>query len=312
MHVMFFGTAEFAVPSLERLVERGHSVLLCVTQPDRPQGRGLNKEPSPMKRAAQRLRLPLVQPERPSLESLGTMRPDIGVVAAYGRRIPRDVLGLPPHGMLGVHPSLLPKYRGAAPVAWALLNGETVTGVTIFRLTEHLDDGEIVAHREVTIEPGEDAAALTARLAQLGAEELLRAVEAIAAGRAVFTPQDHVRATLAPKFTKAQGQIDWQQPAEVIERLVRAAVPWPGASSVLNGMPVRIGKVSVASRSDARTDEPGAVIRAGPDTLEVATGRGVLAIHELQPAGRRRMTAREFLAGHPLRVGDRLGVVSDQ
>lgn len=308
MRVIFFGTSAFAVPSLERLAASAHPVVACVAQPDRPQGRGLAVEPSPVKSAALRLGLPLLQPDRLEAITVEPLQPDLGVVAAYGKLIPRPLLGLPRHGMVGVHPSLLPKYRGAAPVAWALLNGERTTGVTIFRLDDRLDAGELVSQRTVEIDAAEDAATLTDRLARLGAEELLQALERIASGRAVFTPQAEAQATMAPKLTKAQGRIEWNQPADVIERLVRATVPWPGAATEWRGAPVKVWKAAAQERaSSAGASPPGTVVQAAPEGLGVATGQGLLVITEVQPAGRRRMSVREFLAGHPLKIGEIFG-----
>lgn len=306
MQVIFFGTAAFAVPSLEQLVTHGHTVEMCVTQPDRPQGRGLRREPSPVKRAALQLGLPLSQPERLHGGLFEGLHPDIGVVIAYGTLIRPDLLALPAHGMLGVHPSLLPAYRGAAPVAWALLNGETTTGVTIFRLSERLDAGDILSRQTVTIEAEEDAEALTHRLAACGAVGLIRSLEAVAAGRARFEPQDESQATFAPRLTKAQGRIDWQAPAERIVRLVRATVPWPGATTIWGGQPIRIWRASVGQLK-AEGALPGTVVQVAPEAIAVAAGEGVVVIHELQPAGRRRMIAREFLAGHHVSVGERFG-----
>ena len=304
MRVIFFGTSEFAVPSLERVAASGHELVMCVTQPDRPQGRGLRSEPSPVKRAAERLALLLAQPERSRADLFAALRPEVGVVVAYGQLIRRDLLELPAHGMLGVHPSLLPKYRGAAPVAWALLSGEGETGVTIFRLDERLDDGDVVLQERVAIEPGERSDALTRRLAERGADALVRALELIAAGRATFTPQDDSRATLAPKLTKAQGRIDWRQPAGVIERLVRATIPWPGAATARQGVPLKIVAAAAADAPE-RSAPPGMVIEVSSDRFTVAAGTGALVVTEVQPAGRRPMTAKAFLAGHQVKVGDK-------
>jgi methionyl-tRNA formyltransferase len=313
MRIIFFGTAEFAVPSLEHLANPtgGQTVVMCVTQPDRPQGRGLGVEPSPVKRAAARLGLPLMQPSRLQAALFETLQPEAGVVAAYGQLIPTELLALPTHGMLGVHPSLLPKYRGAAPVAWAILNGEATTGVTIFRLNERLDAGAILSEQAVPIEAGEDAEALTSRLARLGAGALLGTLQAMAAGQVRVRAQDESSASLAPKLTKAQGQIDWQSPAEFIDRLVRATIPWPGAATTWRGGALKIWSAGVGERGANAAAVPGTVIDVTAETLAVATGRGTLVIREVQPAGKRRMRVREFLAGHPIKIGDILGVVSD-
>ncbi len=305
MRVIFFGTSEFAVPSLEQLVTSGHAIAMCVTQPDSPQGRGLRPEPSPVKRAALRLGLPLAQPERAHATLFDVLEPEVGVVVAYGQLIRRDLLELPRHGMLGVHPSLLPQYRGAAPVAWAILNGEMATGVTIFRLNEALDAGEVLSRCHVPIASGEDAQMLTKRLALLGAQELVRGLEMLAFGRAHFEVQEASQASLAPKLTKAQGQVDWSQPAEVIERLVRATIPWPGASTHWQGMGLKIWKVSVgATPATARAAAPGTVVGVAGERVSGGAGRGVVDLAEVQPAGRRRMSVKEFLAGHPVHVGE--------
>lgn len=303
---MFFGTAAFAVPTLEQLVANRHTIVQCLTQPDRPQGRGLTREPSPVKEAALRLGLPLAQPERLEPAQVEGLGAEVGVVAAYGQLIRRDVLTAAPHGMLGIHPSLLPKYRGAAPVAWALLTGETVTGITVFRLNERLDAGDILLQRQVVIEPHEDARTLTDRLAQAGAQALVEALAALAQGRAQCRPQDESQASLAPKLTKAQGRIDWRAPAEEIERLVRATVPWPGASTSWRGTPLKVWRAPVGADHPASAP-PGTVVRVGQGVVSVATGRGTLDLLEVQPAGRRRMAVAEFLAGHPIDVGERLG-----
>lgn len=307
MRVIFFGTSEFAVPSLERLARSSHEVALCVTPPDRPQGRGLRREPSPVKRAAERLGLPLAQPERLDARACEGRAAEVGVVAAYGRLVARGVLDAFPRGMVGVHPSLLPKYRGAAPVAWALLNGETRTGLTIFRMNERLDAGELILQEPVAIEPQEDAAALTARLASLGAETLVRALDALAGGRARLKPQDDSQATYAPKLTKEQGRIDWAQPAGAIARLVRAMSPWPGAATAYRGAPLKIWRSAVGDGTPRAGQAPGTVVRVEPDRLVVVAGQGAVELLEIQPAGRRRQGVREFLAGHRVQVGDQLG-----
>ena len=301
---MFFGTAEFAVPSLERLVARRHAVVMCVTQPDRPQGRGLAPAPSPVKRAALRLGLPLSQPEQPRRDLFIPLAPDVGVVVAYGRLIRKELLDFPTHGMVGVHPSRLPKYRGAAPVAWTILQGDTATAVTIFRLNERLDAGDILLQESSSIQPEEDAEALSKRLAEQAAALLVRGLNLLASGRAQWIPQDESHASLAPKLTKAQGHVDWRATAQELERLVRATVPWPGAVAAWHGQPLKILAASVGRAEDEVP--PGTVVAVG-ETVAVATGRGTLEITDVQPAGKRRMSIKEFLAGHPLKVGEKLG-----
>ena len=309
MRAVFFGTSAFAVPSLERLAASRHTVLACVTQPDRPQGRGLAREPSPVKQAALRLGLRLEQPERLDAAQLAPLAPDVGVVAAYGNMIRPALLALPARGMLGVHPSLLPKYRGAAPVTWAILNGETQIGVTIFRLNERLDAGAILRRQAVAIGPAEHAGLLLERLAELGADELLSALDAIEEGRETAVPQEEAQATFAPKLTKAHGRIDWRAPADVIGRLVRATVPWPGATTEWQGKPLRVWAASAHAAGSRASAPAGTAVAVGDGIITVSAGQGTAVdLLEVQPSGRRRMSVREFLAGHPVRIGDRFGV----
>ena len=305
MRVLFFGTASFAVPSLEALAAHGHTIVQCITQPDRPRGRGLRVEPSPVKQAAVRLGLPLAQPERIRADDLRGAAADVGVVAAYGQLIPRDLLSMPAHGLLGVHPSLLPKYRGAAPVPWALLNGETVTGMTIFRLNERMDAGEIIVQERVAIAPHESAETLLDRLAHQGASCTLQALTLIEQGQAVFTPQDESKATPAPKLSKAQGRIEWTAPAETIERMVRATTPWPGASTTWRGHELKVWSATAIPRGES--GRAGTVVAVDRGLITVAAGQGTLEIAEIQAAGKRRMRVTEFLAGNPIAKGDQLG-----
>ena len=307
MRVAFFGTSEFAVPSLERLAGSAHEVVLCVTQPDRPQGRGLKLGASPVKQAAQRLGIPVAQLERLTVGALEGRPADVGALASYGQIVKPDVLERFPHGMLGIHPSLLPKYRGAAPVAWALLNGETRTGLTIFKMNERLDAGDMLLQEPVEIGVEEDAAALTARLAALGAEALLRTLDQVASGRAAFRPQDEAQASYAPKLTKAQGRIDWSQPAAVVVRQVRALTPWPGAATSWRGEPLKVWRAAPGMSPAGGNAAPGTVTGVEAERLTVAAGTGHVELLEVQPAGRRKQTVREFLAGHNVQVGDQLG-----
>lgn len=307
MKLVFFGTGAFAVPTLEAVVEAGHEVLRVFTQPDRAQGRGRALAPSPIKATAMRLQLPLAQPERLTAGLTAGLAPEAGVALDYGKIIPPELLAWPTHGLLGVHPSILPAYRGAAPVPWAILRGETVTGITIFRLVARMDAGDILLQERLPVQPEDDAASLLARAAEAGAELLVHGLELIRTGRATWTPQGETRATLAPKLTKAQGTIDWREPAERISRLIRATIPWPAATTAWQGKPLKIW----AARAEAAKNPgaPGTVVSASGDGILVATGHGALRVLELQPAGGKRMSAREFLAGRKMQVGDRLGVM---
>ena len=307
MRVIFFGTGAFAAPSLEHLVEARHQVLACVTQPDRPRGRGLRVEASEVKTAATRLGLKVLQPERLDADVLASLAPDVGVVIDYGRILQRELLQMPTHGMLGVHPSLLPKYRGASPVAWAILEGQRKTGVTVFRLNERMDAGDILRQRKASFADGDTVETLTNRLAQLGAEELVRGLEDLAAGRASFAPQDETQASVTRKFTKDDGVIDWTQPAERLDRIIRAMGSWPGASTFWQGQSLKIMDAGVGSAVGQRAAAPGTIVRVSPEGIDVATGAGTLLIREVQPAGRRRMSVREFLAGRAVQAGERFG-----
>ena len=222
MKLVFFGTGAFAVPSLEAVVAAGHEVLRVFTQPDRPQGRGRALAPSPVKVTAQRLQLPLAQPDQLGSELTAGLSPEAGVALDYGKIIPASVLAWPAHGLLGVHPSRLPAYRGAAPVPWAILRGDTETAVTVFRLAARMDAGDLLLQEPLPIGPDEDAASLLLRAAERGAQLLVHGLELVRTGRATWTPQDEARATLAPKLTKEQGTIDWREPAE---RLAGTSAP---------------------------------------------------------------------------------------
>ena len=306
MRIVFVGTSAFAVPSLQALVHGGRTVVSCVTQPDRPQGRGLVSQPSPVKVAAQALGIPLREPTdlHHAADELRTLNPEVGVVIAYGRLVPAELLRLPTHGMLGLHPSLLPRYRGASPIVWALLNGDLKTGVTVFRLNERMDAGDILLQRVTPIDSRDTAEDLSERLARAGAQLVLDAVGALERGTASFQPQDERAATTTTKLTKAHGLVEWTTPAAVIDRMVRALNPWPGVTARLGGQDVRLW-VAEIEESAATTSAPaGTVVRVEPDAFVVATGRGQLVVREVQPAGRRRMSVREFLAGHAVNAGE--------
>lgn len=305
--IAFFGTPDFAVPSLTRLVEAGAQVVAVVTQPDRRRGRGQRLQPAPVKVAAAAHRIPVLQPDRardPELAArLAAIRPDLGVVAAYGNWLPDEIVHAPRLGTINVHPSLLPKYRGAAPIHRAVIAGERETGVTMIRLVREMDAGPILSRAVRSIGPGETSAAVERALAVLGADLLVSTVRDIAAGRATETPQDHAHATFAPKLTREDGRIDWTRPARDVHNLVRGLHPWPHAYTFLGRVRyliLRTGEPAV--RAAGR--RPGAIIEARGDRLRVACGDDTsIVIEELQPEGRKRLSTRAFLAGHP--VGDR-------
>ena len=308
MKITFFGTPAFAVPSLEQLVAAGEQVVTAVTQPDRRRGRGHRLQPSPLKMAALAHGIPVLQPERAGdsvfAAALASCGADLGVVAAYGKILPDTILHTPRHGTINVHASLLPSYRGAAPVHRAIIAGERETGVTMIRLVREMDAGPMLAHAVRPIADDETSEVVDRALAQIGARLLVSTVREIAAGRSTQQPQDHALATLAPRLTKEDGRIDWARPARTIHNLVRGLHPWPHAFSFLDRSRFLILRTSVdASSAAIAAHAPGKIIEARGDRLHVACGEHtVLAIHELQPEGRRRLPTRAFLAGYPVHL----------
>ena len=313
MRIVFFGTPEFAVPSLEGLIASEHTVVGVVTQPDRPRGRGQRVTDSPVKAVARARQLPILQPTRlrdpETLAALSAWSPDLGVVAAYGKLIPDEMLRLPRHGMINVHASLLPKYRGAAPVHRAVINGDPETGVTIMRMVAALDAGAMLMKITRPIDPDETSDVVERDLAYLGVAPLLTVIEQLERGGVHEEPQDDSQSTYAPRLTKDEGLIDWTLPAGAIHNRVRGLYPWPHAYTHLKGSRVIVLKTRVGSDpgSDPGTDF-GTVVDISNDGMVVAAGRGTrLKLLELQPEGRRAMTVRDFLAGHPTPIGTRLG-----
>jgi methionyl-tRNA formyltransferase len=304
MRVLFCGTPRFAVPSLEA-VARAHRVVAVVTQPDRPAGRGLRVASPPVAVRARELGLPVLQPERlrDVRRALEEGSPEVGVVVAYGRILPAWLLQLPPRGFVNVHPSLLPKYRGASPIQAAIRNGDPTTGVSVIWVTEELDAGDVLAQREVPVSPHDTAGTLEARLAEEGARLLVEVLDAMERGELRPTPQDPARATYCSKLSKEAGRISWEWPAEVVERHVRAMDPWPAAYTVHQGRALKVWRVRLAEGCGS----PGEVLRLTPQGFVVATGQGAVELLEVQPPSGRRMTAAEYARGYRLKVGDRLG-----
>jgi methionyl-tRNA formyltransferase len=309
MKVIFLGTPELAVPSL-KAIHGKQDVRLVVTQPDRPRGRGLHVEPSPVKAAAEDLDLPVWQPEslrgEEAFERLAATGADILVIVAYGLKIPDAVLEAVPHGAVNMHFSLLPAYRGAAPVNWAVIRGEEVTGVTTFRLTGVMDGGPVYLRRVVPIEKGEMAGDLGKRLADAGAGVLAETLEGIEGADLAPEAQDESRATRAPKLTKEHGRIDWARGAADVVNLVHGVNPWPGAFTELDGKKLKVWRAEVSDMQGEGAAPPGTVLAASPRTgLKVAALDSAVYLTEVQPEGKRHMTAREFLAGHSLAAGRR-------
>jgi methionyl-tRNA formyltransferase len=312
LRIVYFGTPAFAVPTLQILANSRHEVAGLVSQPDRPKGRGQRVHVTPTKEVALARGIPVLQPERikdPAFaDRIKAFRPDLGVVAAYGRIIPDSVLNAPRFGMINVHASILPKYRGAAPVHRAVMAGDAETGVTIMRVIAELDAGPTFAMRRRPIAEDDTSLDVEQALAMLGADLLLEVVEEIAAGRAVETPQDDRQATFAPKLTKDEGRIDWGLPATTIHNLVRGLQPWPLVAARLGGDRVLIHRTRRMSPISVPGDrrEPGAIVVADANGIVVTCGDGLpLQILQLQPEGARVMSARDYLAGHKILAGAR-------
>lgn len=304
------GTPDFAVPSLEALLRSDDEVVGVVTQPDRPKGRGQAVVASPVKQVAARAGLPILQPLKMKdpafVEALTAWRPDLIAVAAFGRILPKLILDLPPQGCINVHGSLLPKYRGAGPIQWAIINGETETGITTMLMDEGMDTGAMLLQEAVAIEPDDTAGSLSSKLAVVGGRLLVETLRRLKAGTLTPRPQDHSQATLAPLLKKEDGVIDWTLPAASIANRLRGLSPWPGAYTALNGERWTIWKAAVLPVDASRklpAAPPGTILAAGKEGLLVMTGDGWLNLLEIQPANSRRMAASQYLAGHPVSPG---------
>jgi methionyl-tRNA formyltransferase len=313
MRVVFLGSGAIGVPSLRALVATGtHEVLAVFTQPDRPAGRDLRLRAPPVKVAARELDLDVFQPEKirasDAYAELVTLRPEVIVVAAYGQILPRAVLSLPPFGCINIHASLLPLHRGASPIHAAILAGDRETGVTIMQMDEGLDTGDVLFKVATPIGPDETAGSLHDRLAQLAPNALLACLDLLGRGAASREKQDGALATYAPKLTRKNGEIAWSKPAEEIERRVRAMTPWPGAYTFVTLKDAQaILKIHRAQIFERGGETPGTVLAANDDGVLVAAGKGGIVLKELQIAGGKRLTATEFLRGHPIAPGVRLG-----
>ena len=307
MRLVFAGTPEFAERSLAGLLNAGHQVALVLTQPDRPSGRGMRPAQSAIKRLALQHELEVFQPatlnESTSLNRIAAARPQVLVVAAYGLLLPQPVLDCALLGALNVHASLLPRWRGAAPIQRAILAGDRESGITIMKMDAGLDSGPMLARSAIPITPHDDAGTLHDRLAALGAEMIVAALADVESGRAVYTPQPTAGVTYARKIDKAESILDWSRPAEELARTVRAFRPTPGVSSALGGASVKIWEAHVAQGSG----EPGQMLAAGPQEIVVACGEGALAVTQVQRAGGKRVSVAEFLRGHTVAPGMRFG-----
>ena len=309
LRIVYFGTPDFAVPTLRELFASRHEVVAVVSQPDRPKGRGQHLQPTPTKHLAASRGVPVFQPvklrDEAFLRAMADLRPDLGVVAAFGRILPEDLLQIPRLGMINVHASLLPAYRGAAPVHRAVIAGERETGVSIMRVVRELDAGPVFATVRMPLDEDATSPEVEAGLAELGARLLGDVVEHMAAGRAVEVPQDHARETHAPKITKDEGRIDWSLPAAAIHNRVRGLQPWPMVSLWIDGARYLVHRTRVSA--ERTTAEPGTIVAASRGHLAVAAGDGgVVDVLQIQPEARRPMTAAEFLAGRHAAVGARV------
>ena len=308
MRLAFLGTPAFAAPALERIVEKGHTVLAVITQPDRPRGRGQNPAASPVKETAVRLVLPVYQPERvrrpEAVEYLRALALDAMVVVGYGQIIPQSIIDLAPLGIINVHASLLPKYRGAAPIQWAMINGETRTGVTTMRIDAGLDTGDILLTAETEIAPEETAIDVSRRLAVMGADLLAETLDGLAAGTIVPRKQDPAQATYAPLLKKEDGRIEWKQPAAAIQNRVRGLQPWPGAYTTFRGQSLHIWS-SRPGQAPPANAPPGQILATRP--VRIACGEGSLELIEVQLEGRNRISATDFANGQRLSENEVLG-----
>jgi methionyl-tRNA formyltransferase len=309
LKIVFMGTPEFAVPSLQALHDNGHEVLAVVTQPDRPKGRGRKLTPSAVKKAALRLGYPVLQPETVRTiefhQEMQRLAPELYVVTAFGQILPQSLLDIPTRGAINVHASLLPRYRGAAPIQWTIINGDRETGVTTMMMNKGMDTGDILIMETTDIGPEETASGLHDRLKEMGARTLVRTLQKLQAGALERTPQDHEKATYAPMLKKMDGQIDWSLPAEQIERLIRGMNPWPGAFTFSEGMRLKIYKASVQTRETSLP--PGTILECYPGELRISTGKGSLAVQEIQGDSGKRLAIDDFLCGCRLPDGTCLG-----
>jgi methionyl-tRNA formyltransferase len=314
LRLIFFGSPDFAVPTLRGLHDHGHHISIVVTQPDKPRGRGQKPSPVPVKAFAETRGLPVLQPERLKdetfLSTVTGLAPDLGIVAAYGKILPASLLAIPRLGMINVHASLLPRWRGASPIHRAVMAGDAETGISIMRVVQALDAGGVFAAARRPIGPEETSEEVERDLAEMGARLILPVIDALSCGTAAETPQDESLVTYAPRLTREDGAIDWRRPAEAIHNQVRGLYHWPHAVTSLGGARVIVLRASTRPGLPAPTGavEPGQVLAVEREAIVVATGDGTtLGLTQLQAEGRRPVTAREFAAGSRLQPGARFG-----
>jgi methionyl-tRNA formyltransferase len=307
LRIIFMGTPEFACPTLQCLIDRGENVIAVVTQPDRPKGRGQKPEAPPVKILAERHGIPVFQPVKvrtpDAVDYIRELAPDLVVVVAFGQILPQRLLDIPRFGCINVHASLLPRYRGAAPLNWCLINGETETGVTTMQMDAGLDTGDMLLTKRTPIGPDEDARSLHDRMSLLGAEALTETLDLLVAGELRPVKQNDADTCYASLLKKESGEIDWRKKPGEIKNLIRGVTPWPGAFTRLNSLFLKVFTVRTATGAG----DPGVVLAAGRDGIEVACTDGSVIIEELQLEGKKRLPAREFLAGYAMQPGLRLG-----
>lgn len=296
------GTPEFAACSLRAVLTAGHEIAAVFTQPDKPKSRGMQISASPVKKLAEEMGVPIYQPKTlrdgEAEKKIQEISPDIIVVVAYGKILPENILNIPPKGCINVHASLLPKYRGAAPIQWSILNGESVTGVTIMHMAPELDAGDIISRREIEIEPNETSGELFERLMTLGAELLADTMTEIDLGISTRTPQDEAQVTFAPPLNRDMSPIDWHKSAADIKNQVRGLIPWPVATAEIAGRALKIFDVDIVQCVPGHS--PADIISSGREGLIVACGDGAVLIKELQAPGKKRMAASDYFRGHPI------------
>lgn len=310
MRVIFMGTPDFSVGTLEALIQAGHQVVLAVTQPDKPKGRGGKMQFPPVKETALEHGIPVFQPrkvrEPENIEELRKYQADVIVVVAFGQILPREILELTPYGCINVHASLLPSYRGAAPIQWAVINGETVSGVTTMQMDEGLDTGDMLLKTEVPLEPEETGGSLHDKLAAAGASLCVRTLKALEEGTVTPKKQGESPTAYASMLKKEMGEIRWEEPAISIERLIRGLNPWPSAYTGWQDKTMKIWEAEVLEEDSGQ--EPGTVVRVDKDGFLVQTGKGLLKVTALQIPGKKRMEADAFLRGYSMEPGEKLGI----
>ncbi len=309
MKIVFMGTPDFAVPPLEALIDAGHDITAVVTQPDRPKGRGNAMGVSPVKEAAMKAGICVLQPEHARdasfTDEISKLLPDVCVVAAYGQILPPDILDIPRYGCVNIHASLLPRYRGASPIQWAIINGDEESGITTMLMDAGMDTGDILEQKSIKLNPEETGESLEERLSRLGAELILSTLKGLEEGTLIPRPQDASKATVVRKIDKSMGDLNLKDDASRLERLIRGLIPWPGASIMCGGKRLKIWSADAKPSDD--TAPAGTVLKASNGELLVQTGRGALAVKELQLEGKKKMDTASFLRGYPLKAGDIMG-----